>query len=276
MAARPLRYFHCRRRRHRQPHDVDIARRGAERAARPPPGAGGSRESREKDGSRAPRGARQRHADRQRRDQGAAGNRHHRRAFRGRRARQAGRSAFHPRQPPDRGGNQARAGRHRRRGGAARTGDARRRALFRTGRQKRHDAGHAQQCQDAGEYRARHRGIEQGDAGKPERAARFHENSRADFRPHERGERQGRQFRASGDSAPLATIIQIGAGLCQLRRAAAQSARCAPGDRRRNRDARGDRARREPARHRAGDDDREHRGSGHRHGDHARDDAEPG
>ena len=142
--------------------------------------------------------------------------------------------------------------------GAARAGHARRRALRSAGRQERHHPGHAQQRQDPGQHLHRRGRIEHRAARAVARAARLHVHSRADHRPRQHGEREGRQLRAAGRSDPARHHHPGRSGLRHLRAAAAQSAGTAAGDHQRDRDDPGDRSRRRPAGDRPGDHGREH------------------
>ena len=82
--------------------------------------------------------------------------------------------------------------------GAARAGHARRRALRSAGRQERHHPGHAQQRQDPGQHLHRRGRIQHRAARAAAGPARLHVHPRADHRPRQHGERQGRQLRAPG------------------------------------------------------------------------------
>ena len=94
---------------------------------------------------------------------------------------------------------------------------------------------------------------------EPEGAARLHHHPRADLRPHQHGQRQGRQFRAAGRSRAARHHQPDRADLRLLHGAAAQPAGRARSARRRDRDRRGDRSRARAQRATGpGHDDREH------------------
>ena len=167
-------------------------------------------------------------------------------------------------------------GRDRRRAGHVRAGAARRRALHRPCREKRDPDRHAQQRADAGQHLEGDGGIEPRAARESESAARLLHDPRADLRPHQHGQCEGRQFRASGRHLADGDDHADGAGLCQLHGAAEKSSRHPQGDRRGNRDRGSGHSRRGQARQRPGHHDREHRRYGDRHGHDPRDDAEQG
>ncbi len=177
-------------------------------------------------GPGAARGARHRHDDRQRRDQAARRHRDHRGAFRGRRPGQAGRSAVHARQPLDRGRDQAR---RRPSSPAPRRSSSRRRATSQ--RYTELVAKNAttlvtlNNAQTQVNISRATRGFQQGDARKSEGAARLLHHPRADLRPHQHGERQGRQLRAAGRYRAACDHQSDRADLRDLHGAAAQSAR---------------------------------------------------
>ncbi len=119
-----------------------------------PPGSGRDRDCRQEDHSGPHRSARQRHSDRQRRDQDPHRFRDRGRAFSRRRDGAQGRSLVHARQPRARCADQAELGAARGREGKSRSGRARCRALYRASRQERHHPGHAQQRANAGQHLA--------------------------------------------------------------------------------------------------------------------------
>ena len=67
--------------------------------------------------------------------------------------------------------------------------------------------------------------FEQRDLGKSPGSARFHQDSRGDLRSHQRGQCEGRQFRASERHLAAGDHHSDGAGLCDLHGAAAEPAR---------------------------------------------------
>ena len=78
--------------------------------------------------------------------------------------------------------------------------------------------------------------FEQGDARKSQGSARLHQDPRADLRPHQRRQCQGRQFRAAGRHRAARHHHPDRAGLRDVHGAATHAARCAPGAGRRERD----------------------------------------
>ena len=110
------------------------------------------------------------------------------------------------------------------------------RALQRTGRQERHHPGDAEQRADPGQHLARGRRFEPRHAREPEGSAVLDPDPRADFRTHQRGQCEGRQFRAPRRHRAACDHQPDQAGLCDLRAAAAAIARSAQGAGRRNRD----------------------------------------
>ena len=133
---------------------------------------------------------------------------------------------------------------------------------------------HAQQRADPGQRLARARRFQQGDARRPEGPAQLLHDPRADLRPHQHGQRQGRQHRAAGRPRAARDHQPDRADLRFLHRAAAQPAGRAGGARGRDRVARGGHSRQQRARSRPGHDDREHGRSRDRHGHHPRHHAE--
>ena len=164
-----------------------------------------------------------------------AGRDHHRLgALRGRRQGQRGRSAVYARCAPDRRPDRAGRGHARQGSGPARRRAARCQALQRSDRQGRHHPGQSRQRQDPGRYPDRHHQGRSVRAGQSEGPEKLHHHPRAVFGPDQRGQCEGRQFRASGRYRAARRHQPDGAGLCDLRHSAARPGRSARrhGDRR--------------------------------------------
>ena len=165
---------------------------------------GGNRQGRAQAGSGRCRRDRHGDADLQRRAEIAAGDHHRRRAFRGRRQGQRGRPAVHARRPPDRRPDRAGRGHARQGPGAARRRAARSAPLHRPRRQGRDHAGQCRQRQDPVRHARRHHQGRSGRARQSQGPEELHPDPRAVHRPHQRRQRQDRQFRAARRHAAVA------------------------------------------------------------------------
>ena len=201
----------------------------------------------------------------------------HRGPFRGRRPGQAGRPAVHPRQPRDRGRNQTRS---RRLSPARRPSSSRRSATSSAtpiwSRKMRPPSSRSTMRRPQVNVSRATADSNKAHARRTEGPAQLLHDPRADLRPHQHGQRQGRQFRAPGrhraardhqpDRADLCLLHGAAAHLPDLREAiAAETATVEaviPGDDKRAK--------------RPGHDDREHGRSRDRHGHRPRHHAEQG
>ena len=97
--------------------------------------------------------------------------------------------------------------------------------LQRPDRQGRHHPGQRRQCQDPGRYPDRHHQGRSVRAGQSEGPEKLHHHPRAVFGTHQRGQCEGRQFRAAGRYRAARRHQPDGAGLRDLRHPAARAGR---------------------------------------------------
>ena len=211
-------------------------RRGQGRSARRP---GRGRDRGQEAGAGAARGARHRDADRQRRDQGAGRQRDHRRAFRAT-ARASSRATCCSRSTAAR--SRRRSSRSRRviAGAEAQLEQAERDVARYTELVAKNATtlvtlNNAQTQVNVSRALAE---VQQGDARRTCKVQlELHHHPRADHRPHQHGQGQGRQFRAPGRHRAARDHQPDRADLRDVRGAAAVAAGSAQGARRRDRDA---------------------------------------